>query len=449
VTGYPVGLPGCSSSDQVIVTPDPNSSAGEDTELEICPNEPIFDMTAALDGNPAPGGTWTYIGAADDGSFDATVDLEGPYQYEIPAGCTAFLTISFSDALNFVIPNDTSLCDAGTVSMDLYQLTGTPGYAYNWTYDGSVVSNEASTVLSPIQSGQACLNITDGCNVSIEQCFDVEVLPFVDVQYSVDTTATCWPDGFTLVNGTDPSTFNSAEWVLSDGTSIYNVDSTLVTFDTPGNYTVNLILTNSAGCSYNSSQTFSLQNFAPPVAGYVASPQPTNIMNPEVQFTDMTQGYPIAEYLWTFSTPAGELLGGSAAANPFFEFPNDYGGDYIVNLQVTDIHNCTDVISPSVITVDDLTQFYIPTGFTPNNDGLNDVLKFEGADIDPERFNFEIFNRNGELVFESKDPTSGWAGNIRGGEHFAPNGVYSWRAIVVSKSTGVKKDISGDVIIMR
>jgi gliding motility-associated-like protein len=118
-------------------------------------------------------------------------------------------------------------------------------------------------------------------------------------------------------------------------------------------------------------------------------------------------------------------------------------------MQVTDINGCTDVVPVGTILIDDITQFYIPTGFTPNNDGLNDVLKIEGADIDPDRFSFEIFNRFGELVFKASNPSDVWTGEVRDGNHYAPNGSYDWIAVVVSKSTGAKRELNGSVLIVR
>jgi gliding motility-associated-like protein len=120
-----------------------------------------------------------------------------------------------------------------------------------------------------------------------------------------------------------------------------------------------------------------------------------------------------------------------------------------VNLQVTDVNGCTDVVPTGTVLIDDILQFYIPTGFTPNNDGLNDVLKLEGADIDSERFLFQIFNRFGELVFTTTNPSDAWTGEVRDGEHYAPNGAYSWIATIVSKSTGVKKEVSGSILVAR
>jgi gliding motility-associated-like protein len=101
------------------------------------------------------------------------------------------------------------------------------------------------------------------------------------------------------------------------------------------------------------------------------------------------------------------------------------------------------------VVIDDIMQFYIPTAFTPNNDGLNDVLKLEGADIDPERFSFQIFNRSGEPVFVTNNPGDVWTGEVLDGDYYAPNGAYNWTAIVVSESTGEKKELNGSIIITR
>jgi gliding motility-associated-like protein len=208
-------------------------------------------------------------------------------------------------------------------------------------------------------------------------------------------------------------------------------------------------LTNAAGCSYSVVAENLLTSFAPPVANYSFGPQPTDIFDTEIHFTDETSGFPIADYSWSFTTLAGEPLGGSGAANPVFNFPDNYGGIYLVNMQVTDVNGCTDVVPTGTVIIDDILQFYIPSAFTPNNDGLNDVLKFEGADINPERFIFQIFNRYGDLVFESTNPADAWTGEVRDGEHYAPNGVYSWIATIVSQSTGVKKEVSGSILVTR
>lgn len=453
VTGFPVGHPDCASSDDVTVFLNQNQDAGDDAVINVCMTAAPFEMRDSLDGTPYALGEWMDIleNPLADGIFDPAADLGGVFYHYIPAGCdTAELTINIIEPIEITTPNDTIICDGGSVSLDLYELLyGQSPYQYSWTYDGVAVGSSANASYAPAQSGQVCLTVIDGCTYTANACFTADVLPPVEVLFSTDTTQGCWPNGFNLQIDSDPSTFASSTWSISDGNTILNQNNISVLFENPGNYQVELSLTNAAGCTYFALQPIELSSFAPPIAGFIANPQPTDILNTEITFSDMTEGYPITNYLWTFSTLSGEPLGGSAAANPVFEFPSGYGGNYFVNLEVTDIHNCTDVITPSLITIDDLLQFYVPTAFTPNNDGLNDVLFFEGADIDATRFQLQLFNRYGELIFETRDPATPWTGNIRGGEHFAPNGPYNWIAIVVSQSTGVKKELNGSVILTR
>ena len=74
--------------------------------------------------------------------------------------------------------------------------------------------------------------------------------------------------------------------------------------------------------------------------------------------------------------------------------------------------------------------FYIPSAFTPDNDGLNDAFEITGRQI--RLFEIWIYNRWGELVYHSTDLDDVWTGDVNGGTHFAPNGVYQW----VIKATG-------------
>ena len=454
VSGYPVGHPDCASSDQVVVSLDPAGDPGDSNTITVCATEVSFLMTDSLLGTPSSGGVWTDATGAviADGMFDPATAVGGVFAHEIPGGCfdPAELTITIYSPLDLSISNDTIICHQGEVSMDVYSLTnGLPPYSYSWTFEGAGVGNGQDIDFAPTGSGQACVDVNDACGYSASECFAIEMLPAVEATFSADTTEGCWPGSFHLAITSDPTTYTNSAWTFTDGSSYFNTNDLEVSFDNPGQYNATLTLSNLVGCEYIANMPLSLVSYAPPVAGYLAGPQPTDIYDTEIHFEDVTSGYPIQSYQWTFSELDGTLLGGSNQANPVFTFPNAFGNNYIVALEVTDIHNCSDMTTGNTVVINDIPQFYIPTGFTPNNDGLNDVLQFIGADIDETRFQFEVFNRFGEKVFESTDPNSAWTGNTANGEYYAPNGVYSWRAIVVSKSTGVKKEINGSIIIMR
>lgn len=70
---------------------------------------------------------------------------------------------------------------------------------------------------------------------------------------------------------------------------------------------------------------------------------------------------------------------------------------------------------------------YVPSSFTPNNDGFNDAFFIEG--VEPRGYRLEVYNRWGVLIFYSEDPNEPWIGNNQreNSDYFVPDGVYVWR----------------------
>ncbi|HEY6063296.1 MAG TPA: gliding motility-associated C-terminal domain-containing protein, partial [Chitinophagaceae bacterium] len=73
-------------------------------------------------------------------------------------------------------------------------------------------------------------------------------------------------------------------------------------------------------------------------------------------------------------------------------------------------------------------DIYVPSGFTPNNDGLNDLLKAIPVGIKEFRY-FRVYNRWGQMIFSARDPSTGWDGKINGAEQ--PTGTFVWMAEAV------------------
>ena len=126
-------------------------------------------------------------------------------------------------------------------------------------------------------------------------------------------------------------------------------------------------------------------------------------------FHPTTQNGPIVSYLWT---PAAELSC-SDCENPTTTAKNNI--EY--TLTVRNSYGCEarDVFRLNVFCSDG--QVFVPNAFTPNGDGLNDILMVRGKGITVKLF--RIFNRWGELVYEQKnfnpnDPRFGWDGKVRG-----------------------------------
>jgi gliding motility-associated-like protein len=450
LTGYPVGNPDCATTDQMVVTLDAAINPGTDSTYTFCTNQSTFNLIGKLGGNPNTTGTWTDPnGNPIAGTFNPATGAPGEYTYTITTPdcvASAVVTLEQITPITFTVPNDTTMCGNGQLSLYLPTVSGgqTP-YNYQWSYNNQFIANTPSFVHTVQNSGQACMTITDICNNPITNCVDVTVEQPLTVDFTVDTTAACFPYIFYFENLINPALYEDLRWEMGDGTVVDVLTDFNHIYTSPGNYSVTLQLTSEIGCVYETTKTNYISVLAPPVAQFAFGPQPTDIREPEITFTDVSIGQ-IQNYLWTFNTP--NILGYSNEQNPVFSFPSDAGGEFPVRLEVTDGNNCSDFYE-AIIVINDIFQYYLPTAFTPNGDGINDVWKFEGADIDEKLFELVVFDRWGNKVFYSTDPTLVWDGGVNGSDYYSPNGIYNWIATVKSKATGDRKELQGTVLLMR
>jgi gliding motility-associated-like protein len=92
-------------------------------------------------------------------------------------------------------------------------------------------------------------------------------------------------------------------------------------------------------------------------------------------------------------------------------------------LEVTDVTGCTGRENVWVSTKSCMNAVYIPTAFTPNNDGKNDIFKpmIDGKLL---QYNLKIYDRWGQLIMQTMDPGKGWNGTYKGEKY--NSGVFVW-----------------------
>ena len=149
-----------------------------------------------------------------------------------------------------------------------------------------------------------------------------------------------------------------------------------------------------------------------PEAGMTFSPQPTNIDDPDILFRDNSnEEVLISEW---------DLGDGTVLYNTS-SFWHTYAdtGTYTIRYYITNMYGCTDSVINKLI-INPIYSVFIPSAFTPNNDGNNDIFKPKYSGI--ESYKMYIFNRWGELVFQGEN--IGWDGT-QNGENI-PNGIYSY-----------------------
>ncbi|MFZ4402294.1 MAG: gliding motility-associated C-terminal domain-containing protein, partial [Bacteroidales bacterium] len=104
-------------------------------------------------------------------------------------------------------------------------------------------------------------------------------------------------------------------------------------------------------------------------------------------------------------------------------------------------------ISSDTIVLKPCSEIWVPNVFTPNNDGINDIFKANTKEI--QKLQLYIYNRWGNLVFETKDINMGWNGKYAGGD--AQSGVYYWLIRYNenrSSNQNVEKEIHGSITLL-
>jgi gliding motility-associated-like protein len=138
--------------------------------------------------------------------------------------------------------------------------------------------------------------------------------------------------------------------------------------------------------------------------------------------------------MWDFGDPGSGLLNNSSQMNPSHEYL--YSGTYYVTLMVENGYGCRDyVVKP--IYVDIVYNVYIPNVFTPDGNGLNDVFQPKGIGIDESEYKMMIFDRWGELIYESNNFQKGWDGSVKGSRGKAKEDVYVYKIFI--------KDLKGKI----
>jgi len=163
--------------------------------------------------------------------------------------------------------------------------------------------------------------------------------------------------------------------------------------------------------------------------------------NPVVQLTSTSTN---AESLfWTIESE-GDILGYDSSW--VFTLP-ELPGEYPIMLTVLDSNGCRDDYVMSVY-VQDYLYWYMPSSFTPDGDGINDVF-IPVFSIDPKNYSLQIFNRDGDIVFTASDPSDVWLGGRLDGEYYCPNGIYSWKMILSDPFKGEPSEHSGHIVLIR
>ncbi len=423
---------------------------GASAALNLCADAAPLNMRLALNGTPDTTGAWTAPGgAAFTNTFVAATDQPGVYTYTVTAVApcptlSSTLTLSV-DPVPFA-GNDGSLaiCADGAITPLFPLLGGVPNTGGHWL---DPLGGAHNGILHPALqlSGNytyvaigigACTHLSDSARVAV----DVNPLPIV--RFTVDPDSGCNPLRVTFTNTTDSSFLGgSCIWDLGDGTTGLNECGTFEhIYNAPGWYNVNLTITTPAGCVDHHIVAGAVLVEAAPTAEFVWTPDPGTEFNSNIYFSALNPNAIV--FNWTIAgtdTAHGRHV--------YHDFQHVIGGTYEVCLNVADRYGCVDSLCDTVRVI--VPTVYVPNAFTPNGDGVNDVFIPITRDMVADDHELMIFDRWGELVFETTDPMKGWNGKYNSGGEVLPQSVYVWHLVERKADTSDKKDWYGTITLLK
>ncbi|MGB3947814.1 MAG: PKD domain-containing protein [Bacteroidia bacterium] len=283
---------------------------------------------------------------------------------------------------------------------------------------------------------------TFGCLDSITKT--VFVNPNPQVAFSSSDTVGCEPLCVTFNNLSSIATGTNTNnlWTISNGTSFSNQNSPNYCFNSDSvfaltQYSVNLSVTSDSGCVSSLSKNNHITVYPLPVTEFFASPQSTTITDPVINFTNTSIGGNF--WAWQF--------GDGDTSSLFSPPPHTYSltGTYMVSLETGTLYGCTNTINHQVI-IDPDFMFYIPSAFTPNDDGVNDT--FIGTGTFVTSIEMLIFDRWGTLVYRTDDLNKPWDGTINNGSEVAKKDVYVYSIKVLDFKNNTHK-YKGTITLIR
>ncbi|MEJ6582681.1 MAG: gliding motility-associated C-terminal domain-containing protein, partial [Crocinitomicaceae bacterium] len=329
---------------------------------------------------------------------------------------------------------DATICAGEFITLEAVNPWGVP---ISWSpnnppVDGVPFQPGSTQTYTVTAENLGCIS-TDSVTITLQE---LQLVSFIG-----DILSGCEPLTVTFTNtSTAPSGLVNCVWNIN-GQSLSGCGSVAYTFDNAGLYDVTLTTTSATGCVNSITYIDYIDVEAIPTASFNVSTTEVWDIDAQVDFTNTSVG--ASDYLWNF----GNNSGSSILDNPSHTFL-DLGVDsYQVELIAYSPLGCTDTAYRTISVLEELI-YYVPNTFTPDGDNYNEYFKpIFTSGYDPYDFDLFIFNRWGEIIWESHDATVGWDGTYGGS--VVQDGTYIWKIEFKSSETDKRIMKTGHVNIIK
>jgi gliding motility-associated-like protein len=397
------------------------------------------DIAALGSGGFAAGYTYSWNNGIGNGmTKTVSPNFTTTYRVILTDNCTSkpdtdFVTINVRPQLKVHARPYVKICFGQSVQLFSQGMGGiVADHQFSW--DNGLGSGNSFTV-SPATTTVYTVTLNDGCSLAATDTVTVEVEQLPVAAFEAIQTV-CFPDTVRFKNTSQHLPQSAFRWHFGD-----NKTSTLFeprhVYPSEGTYSVSLKVTSAFGCTDSVHMPGFITVNPKPKADFTASPDSTTILTPAITFTNLSTG--AIQNIWDFADHAGN----SFDLHPVYIFKDT--GSYQVSLLVTNQFGCTDKKTRR-IRIEDVFRFFIPNTFTPNGDNINDVFLPVGMGY--RNYKTQIFNRWGQVIFESTDKNINWNGGFFNQQLIVQDGVYTYQISVIDYD-GRPHYFSGMVHVIR
>ena len=373
-----------------------------------------------------------------DGTYNVTLILNPGWP------CTDTSVQSFqvhSQLVNSYIP-PSSECIIG----NSFDFIGTGNYdstasSYLWDF-GPHASPSSDTTQTPNNitfdtSGYIPIKYTvhwDACVNDFKDSIFIYRVPTAD--FFIDTALKCVPYTANFLDESLSDAPITYLWDFGDGGSSTQANPSHV-YDSVGVYDVSMTMSVTQGCTDTLTvvKIGAIDVKPTPTAGFLPDPIVTDVFHTKISFYD--QSFNNVE-VWYYFSPTDS----SDIRNTTHTYID--GGYYYPYQIVTNEYGCKNKITHQIYIIP-FTTLYVPNTFTPNGDGKNEV--FLPIIKDQLSYHFEIFDRWGNLVFQTNDANQGWDGQYKGEK--SPDGTYVYELNFIPPQDGFNHLVRGHVNLLR
>ena len=439
-------LLGCVTCDTVVVQTPPEVTIAVSNDTIVCEN-----------------GTATLIAAGNIGTsfsyhWSQTTDLldtqlvspitAGYYSVyaENQDGCISSSDSIFVDlfpVLSGTITPDFAICP-GDNALISSTAGGGNGGPYSFTWSNGTIGNGFNSSIneSPAATTVYQIEIADGCETTHQfYTMTLTVSPVPDPQFAVLKDSICEDAIFNLFNTTDPNMVASSIWQITDGQAFTNLDTIVTNKMGHGSYDVILTITSPDGCIGQTTVPGALVSMPLPKANFRYSPNTVTAFSTLVNMENMSIGNYLNHWSFEEGNPAYSSL-----VEPEVLFPEGIVNNYKIQLIAETDFGCLDSMY-QIIEIKPEVILYAPNSFTPDDDEFNATwgIKVEGIDLSD--FELKIYDRWGEVVWVSHDPTAEWDGTFKG--QLVQTGSYNWTIRAKDALTSDSYIWKGNIILLK